>query len=56
MTNSEFQGEAFFSIHKLFWFVIYLTCLWGSVDILNTAWEIWEGEPFVQVADARSRK
>jgi len=49
-SNNEFYAEPFFSIHKLFWFIVYLTCLWGSVDILNTAWTIWEGEPFVQVA------
>lgn len=56
MTNNEFQGESFFSLHKMFWFLIYLTCIWGSVDMLNTAWEVWEGEPFVQVAENRPQR
>lgn len=54
-TQTEIYAEPFFSAYKLFWFMIYLTCIWGAVDMGLTAWEIWEGEPLMSQVQSKRR-
>jgi len=48
-SNLEMYREPFLSAHKVFWFLVYLTCLWGTANMILTGYEVWNGEPLVEI-------